>query len=91
MLLVTADLSKPFNLQAACKAYRLFAAFLKYKPHKQKLHADLDWQNMALGERVCLNLAYLLSDSTNDIDVLPALSLLDSELRKGVIEYLNSK
>lgn len=38
----------------------IFRNFLKYKMWKYELHQNLDNSCMALGERVCLNLAFLV-------------------------------
>lgn len=73
-----------------------FRSLLKYKPWKFALYSDLDWSKMALGERICLNLAYIVvtSQQTNENmepDISHVTQLLDKQLRQGVLEYLNNK
>lgn len=71
----------------------IFRDFLRYKLFKYELHKDLDNSNMALGERVCVNLAFLIAIRRFVVIefLIPAkncLSFLDVELRKGVSESL---
>ena len=74
----------------------VFRDFLKYKMWKYELHQDLDNSCIALGERVCLNLAFLVAvqqfktDIHIDININP-LDFIDSELRKGVSESQDYK
>jgi hypothetical protein len=69
----------------------IFHDFLKYKVWKYELHKHLDNSCMALGERVCLNLAFLVAiqqleaDIHIDININP-LDFIDSELRRSVSE-----
>lgn len=69
----------------------VFRDFLKYKMWKYELHKDLDNSCMAAGERVCLNLAFLVAIRPLDVVEfsIPAggfLGFLDVELRQGVSE-----
>jgi len=71
----------------------IFRDFLKYKDWKYELHKDLNTNCMALGERVCLNLAFLLAIQPFEVFEfsIPAedpLGFLDAELRQGVSESL---
>jgi len=69
----------------------IFCDFLKYKIWKYEQHKYLDSTCMALGERVCLNLAFLIAiqqfetDIHIDININP-LGFIDSKLRLGVSE-----
>lgn len=69
----------------------IFRDFLKYKMWKYELHKDLDNSCIALGERFCLNLAFLVAiqrfetDIHIDININP-LDFIDPELKKGVSE-----
>ena len=71
----------------------LFRDFLKYKMWKYEQHQDLDNSCIELGERVCLNLAFLVAiqqleaDIHIDININP-LDFIDPELRRGVSESL---
>tara|TARA_B100000809_G_scaffold266679_1_gene330672 strand:- start:553 stop:972 length:420 start_codon:yes stop_codon:yes gene_type:complete len=72
----------------------VFRDFLKYKIWKYEKHKDLDYSCMALGERVCLNLAFLVAIKQFEIDIqidinINPLDFIDSELRKGVSESLD--
>tara|TARA_R110000737_G_scaffold320244_1_gene331673 strand:+ start:123 stop:461 length:339 start_codon:yes stop_codon:yes gene_type:complete len=69
----------------------VFRDFLKYKIWKYEKHKDLDYSCMALSERVCLNLAFLVAIKQFEIDIqidvnINPLDFIDSELRKGVSE-----
>jgi len=71
----------------------IFRDFLKYKMWKYELHQNLDNSCMALGERVCLNLAFLVAiQKFKTVKLsLPGenvLGFLDAELRRGVSESL---
>lgn len=71
----------------------VFRDFLKYKMWKYELHKDLDNSCMAAGERVCLNLAFLVAikqlDAEIHIDInINPLDFIDTELRRGVSESL---
>ena len=65
----------------------------KYKTWKYELHQNLDNTCMALGERVCLNIAFLAAIREReteihiDININP-LDFIDTELRRGVSESL---
>lgn len=69
----------------------IFQDFLKFKMWKYEQHKDLDNSCMAAGERVCLNLAFLVAmkqveaEIHIDININP-LDFIDPELRKGVSE-----
>ena len=69
----------------------VFRDFLKYKIWKYEQHKDLDSSCMAAGERVCLNLVFLVAiqrfetDIHIDININP-LDFIDSELKQGVSE-----
>jgi hypothetical protein len=71
----------------------IFRNFLKYKMWKYELHQNLDNSCMALGERVCLNLAFLVAIQPFEmvefsITAGDPLGFLDVELRQGVSESL---
>tara|TARA_R110001583_G_scaffold195385_2_gene372476 strand:- start:452 stop:886 length:435 start_codon:yes stop_codon:yes gene_type:complete len=71
----------------------IFHDFLKFKVWKYELHKDLDSSCMALGERVCLNLAFLVAIQKFGTAKLSLpegniLDYLDAELRRGVSESL---
>lgn len=71
----------------------IFRDFLKYKIWKYELHKNLDNSSMALGERVCLNLAFLITIQQFVvveffIPIGDTLGFLDAELRQGVSESL---
>ena len=71
--------------------FRIFKKFLKYKEWKYQLHKDMDGTLMALGERACLNLSFLLAirqvlDIDIPLDLAGYSGHMDGELRKGVNE-----
>ena len=71
----------------------IFRNFLKYKMWKYELHQNLDNSCMAFGERVCLNLAFLVAIQPFEmvefsITAGDPLGFLDAELRQGVSESL---
>ncbi len=71
----------------------VFRDFLKFKVWKYEQHKDLDSSWMALGERVCLNLAFLVAIQKFDTVKISlpeenVLDYLDAELRQGVSESL---
>lgn len=77
------------------KMLLVFKSLLKYKLWKYELHKDLDSSCMALGEKVCLNLSFIIAarqilNITEPVDYSVAMSLLDTELRQGLNEYLSS-
>ena len=78
------------------KVAMAFRTLLKYKPWKFALYSGLDWSRMALGERTCLNLAYIVvsrqqSNENMEPDISHVTQFLDKQLRQGVLEYLNNK
>jgi hypothetical protein len=79
--------------QLKYKMSLIFLDFLKFKMWKYELHMDLDNSCMALGERVCLNLAFLIAIQEIETVKLSlssenVLDYLDAELRRGVSESL---
>jgi hypothetical protein len=71
----------------------IFRDFLKYKMWKYELHQNLDNSCIALGERVCLNLSFLIAIQKIETVKLSlpeenVLDYLDAELRQGVSESL---
>jgi len=71
----------------------IFLDLLKYKMWKYDLHKDLDNSFIALGERVCLNLSFLIAIQKIETVKLSLpedniLDYLDAELRQGVSESL---
>lgn len=73
------------------KMSMIFKDFLKYKLWKYELHKDLDNRCMAQGERVCLNLSFLVAvKQFTPVNLVMCidnpLDYLDPELRKGVLE-----
>jgi len=71
----------------------IFLDLLKYKMWKYDLHRDLDNSCIALGEKVCLNIAFIVAiQKFKTVKLsLPeenVLDYLDSELRRGVFESL---
>ncbi|WP_157443063.1 hypothetical protein [Colwellia piezophila] len=71
----------------------IFRDFLKYKMWKYELHQNLDNSCMALGERVCLNLSFVIAIQKIETVKLSLpeeniLDYLDAELRQGVSESL---
>lgn len=74
----------------------IFKALLKYKLWKYELHKDLDGNCLAMGEKVCLNLSFIIAvrqilNITKPLDYSIASGLLDSELKQGLSDYLNNK
>jgi hypothetical protein len=77
------------------KMLLVFKSLLKYKLWKYELHNDLDGGCLALGEKVCLNLSFIIAarqllNITEPFDYSVAMGLLDTGLRKGLSEYLES-
>jgi hypothetical protein len=73
----------------------IFKSLLKYKLWKYELHKDLDGSCIALGEKVCLNLSFIIAarqilNITEPLDCSIATGLLDTELRQGLNDYLSS-
>jgi len=71
----------------------IFHDFLKFKVWKYELQKDLDSSCMAIGKRVCLNLAFLVAIQKFGTAKLSLpegniLDYLDAELRRGVSESL---
>lgn len=73
----------------------IFKSLLKYKLWKYELHKDLDGRCLAMGEKVCLNLSFVIAvrDMLNITEPLDysIVTGLDKELRQGLSDYLNSK
>tara|TARA_R110000744_G_scaffold26224_1_gene64698 strand:- start:456 stop:827 length:372 start_codon:yes stop_codon:yes gene_type:complete len=70
--------------------------FLKYKMWKYEQHQDLDNSCIAHGERVCLNLTFLVAMKQVEADIhikltTNPLDFIDPELRRGVSESLAYK
>jgi hypothetical protein len=77
------------------KMLLVFKSLLKYKLWKYELHKDLDGSCMALGEKVCLNLSFIIAarrmlNITEPFDYDVAMGILDSELQLGLNEYLDN-
>jgi len=77
------------------KMLLVFKSLLKYKLWKYELHKDLDGSCIALGEKVCLNLSFIIAarqilNITESLDCSIAMGLLDTELRQGLNDYLSS-
>lgn len=73
----------------------VFKALLKHKSWKYELHKNLDGSCMAMGEKVCLNLSFIITtrkmlNITEPLDYSIASGLLDSELRQGLSDYLHN-
>lgn len=78
------------------KMLLVFKSLLKYKLWKYELHKDLDGSCMALGEKVCLNLSFIIAARqmltiTKLLDYDVAMGILDSELQLGLNEYLDNQ
>ena len=91
--LVAAQLFAPAEINnLKYKMLLIFKALLKHKPWKFELHNDLDGSCLAMGEKVCLNLSFIIAarqmlNITEPIDYRVATDLLDAELRQGLSEY----
>jgi hypothetical protein len=75
------------------KMLHIFKALLKHKLWKYELHKDLDGSCLAMGEKVCLNLAFTITvrrmlKITEPLDYSVASGLLDKELKQGLADYL---
>jgi hypothetical protein len=74
----------------------IFKALLKHKLWKYELHKDLDGNCLAMGEKVCLNLSFVIAvrkmlNVTEPLDYSVASGLLDAELKQGLNEYLDNQ
>ncbi len=73
-----------------------FHKILQYKPHKLRIHHDLDPKLMAAGERFCLGLSLVFAmRKATDLD-LPIVmdspyGWTDKETRKGLSEFLEKE
>ncbi len=77
------------------KMLLIFKALLKYKLWKYELHKDLDTGCIAMGEKVCVNLSFIIAtrqilNITEPLDYNVSLALLDKELRQGLCSYINN-
>lgn len=75
------------------KMLLVFKALLKHKLWKYELHKDLNGSCLAMGEKVCLNLSFVIAvrqmlNVTEPLDYSVACGLLDDELRQGLVEYI---
>lgn len=73
----------------------IFKTLLKYKLWKFELHKDLDVGCIAMGEKVCINLSFIIAvrkmlNVTEPVDYSVAIGLLDSKLRQGLNDYLSN-
>lgn len=78
------------------KMLHIFKALLKHKLWKYELHKDLDGSCLAMGEKVCLNLSFIITarrmlNVTEALDYSVASGLLDKELKQGLSEYLSNR
>ena len=78
------------------KMLHIFKALLKHKLWKYELHKDLDGSLSAMGEKVCLNLSFIITarrilNITESLDYSIASGLLDKELKQGLSEYLSNR
>ena len=93
--LIAAQLLAPAQINnLKYKMLLVFKSLLKYKLWKYELHKDLDGSCMALGEKVCLNLSFIIAvrkilNITESLDYSVAMVLLDSEIRQGLNEYFS--
>lgn len=76
------------------KMLLVFKSLLKHKLWKYELHKDLNGSCLAMGEKVCLNLSFVIVvrqmlNITEPLDYSVASGLLDKELRLGLSEYLS--
>jgi len=94
--LVAAQLLAPEQINnLKYKMLIIFKALLKYKLWKYELHNDLDTGCIAMGEKVCLNLSFIIAvrkmlNVTEPLDYSVASGLLDKELKQGLSEYLSN-
>ncbi|GAW96685.1 MULTISPECIES: hypothetical protein [Colwellia] len=77
------------------KMLHIFKALLKHKLWKYELHKDLDGSCLAMGEKVCLNLSFIIAarqmlNIDDPIDYSIAGGFLDKELKQGLTDYLIS-
>jgi hypothetical protein len=71
----------------------IFKSLLKYKLWKYELHKDLDGNCLAMGEKVCLNLSFIIAvrqmlNLTEPVDYSVAMGLLDNELKQGLNKFI---
>lgn len=95
--LVAAQLLAPAQINnLKYKMLIIFKALLKYKLWKYELHKDLDTGCIAMGEKVCVNLSFIIAvkqmlNIFEPLDYSIASALLDKELKQGLGEYLHSQ
>jgi len=78
------------------KMLLVFRALLKHKMWKYELHKDLNGDCLAMGEKVCLNLSFIIVarkmlNISEPLDYSIAGGLLDKELRQGLSDYLSKR
>lgn len=78
------------------EAMAAFRKILQYKPHKARIHHDLDPKLMAAGERFCLGLSWVFSvrrASGLDLPIVmdSPYGWIDKETRQGLSEYLRGE
>lgn len=92
--LVAAQLLAPAQINnLKYKILHIFKALLKHKTWKYELHKGLDTGCIAMGEKVCINLAFIIVvrqmlNVTEPLDYRVASGLLDCELKQGLSDYL---
>jgi hypothetical protein len=77
------------------KMLLIFKALLKHKLWKYELHKNLDTGCIAMGEKVCINLSFIIAvkqmlNMTEPLDYSVANGLLDNELQQGLSDYLSN-
>lgn len=75
------------------KMLLIFKSLLKYKTWKYELHKDLDGNCLAMGEKVCLKLSFIIAvrkmlNVNESVDYSIAMGLLDGGLKQGLSDYL---
>lgn len=73
----------------------IFKSLLKYKLWKYELHKNLDTSCIAMDEKVCINLTFIIAirqifNMTEPVNYGVDIGLLDKELRQELSEYLSS-
>lgn len=78
------------------KMLHVFKSLLKYKLWKYELHKDLNGSSLAMGEKVCLNLSFIIAarkmlNITEPLDYSIASGFLDNKLKQGLSKYLSNR